>query len=267
MPQAPFPAPHILPCTVEAEEFDAGGEGVAYSDSEPANQGNSNLRAGEGVDIDTAGGVTSVGYTRDGEYLKYSVDASSAGSVSLALRAANPDSATKSLKVYLDGAPAGEIPVNPTGDWNAYQDFAATSPLAVTAGRHIVTIAFEGVGRINLDRLVLSTASPTATPTPTATETLPPIVLPTPTPTSTQPPELQNASLPAIAGAPGAPLDPDLDGRYEDVNGNSRVDFSDVVLLFNNLSTVPATHPTGTFDFNRNGRTDYGDVTTLYNRF
>jgi hypothetical protein len=62
-----------------------------------------------GVDIDTEGGITNVGYTRDGERLEYTVDAANPGSFTLALKAANPDTAAKSVKVYLDGTPAGEI--------------------------------------------------------------------------------------------------------------------------------------------------------------
>ncbi len=69
VPQAPFPAAHTLPCTVEAEQFDLGGDGVAYDDYESGNLGtNTALRPGEGVDLDTQGGITNVGYTRAGEY-------------------------------------------------------------------------------------------------------------------------------------------------------------------------------------------------------
>ncbi len=226
------------------------------------------------MDLDTVGGITNVGYTRDGEYLKYSVDAASAGSFSLALRAANPDPASKAVKVYLDGAPAGQVPVGPTGGWTTYQDFPGSAPIAFPAGRHIVTIGFEGVGRINLDRLAFSGVAPTVTtPTPapttiapTTVATPPPIVLPssTPTATPTVKPELQNATLPALPGATSAPRDADGNGRYEDVNGNGRTDFNDVTLLFNNLNTVVSAYPAQAFDFNGNTRVDYGDVTVLY---
>ena len=270
--QAPFPAAHALPCTVEAEQFDVGGEGVAYHDYEAASLGtNTALRPGEGVDIDTEGGITNVGYTRDGEYTKYSVDAGSAGSFSLALRAANPDPAAKAVKVYLDGAPAGQVSVGPTGGWSIYQDFTCSAPIAFPQGRHVVTIAFEGVSRINLDRLAFSAAAqPVATPTstPTTMTTPPPIGLPslTPTATPTAQPELQNATLSALPGATNPPRDPNGDGRYEDVNGNGRTDFSDVTLLFTNLNSVTGAYPSQTFDFNGNARIDYGDVTVLYGK-
>jgi hypothetical protein len=48
-----FHAVHAVPGTIEAENFDDGGEGVAYHDNEPANQGGA-FRPGEGVDLQAA---------------------------------------------------------------------------------------------------------------------------------------------------------------------------------------------------------------------
>ena len=256
MPQAPFPAARALPRTVEAEHFDAGGSGVAYHDYDAVNQGNSNLRPGEGVDIDTAGGITNIGYTRDGESLATRSTRPPPASFVLTLYAANPDPATKVVKVYLDGAPAGQVPVGPTGGWTTYQGFAGSAPLAFPQGRHVVTIAFEGVNRINLDRLVFSTAAAVRDDDRRAHASWrrpPPVAFPTSTATPTVKPERQNATLPALPGVASAPRDPDNDGRYEDVNGNGRIDFSDVTLLFNNLDTVTDYLPAA-FDFNKNGR-------------
>jgi hypothetical protein len=184
VPEAPYPAEHVLPATIEAEHFDVGGEGVAYHDYEPANLGTERaLRPGEGVDIETAGGATAVCFVRAGEFLNYSVDTTAADNVTLVLRAANPDATTKTVNISLDGVPAGQVPVSPTGGWTDYREFSTTTPLAMPEGRHVVTIAFEGVNRLNFDWLNLSTAvstmTPTPTPTPTATETV------TPTPTAT----------------------------------------------------------------------------------
>ncbi len=170
-PEAPYPAEHVLPCRVEVEHFDAGGEGVAYHDFEPANLGNNNMRAGEGVDIETEGGVTGVCFVRAGEYLNYSVDMTAAGNVTLSLRAANPDAATKPVRIFLDGVPAGEVPIGPTGGWTTYLEFAAPNPLKVPAGRHVVTLAFERAERINFDWLNFAAFVPTVTPTPTPTVT------------------------------------------------------------------------------------------------
>jgi PKD repeat protein len=62
------------------------------------------------------------------------------------------------------------------------------------------------------------------------------------------------------------PRDLDGDGTYEDVNGNGRVDFADVTLLYNALGVCTANAPVAAFDFNGNGRVDFADVVALYGR-
>ena len=63
-----------------------------------------------------------------------------------------------------------------------------------------------------------------------------------------------------VPGASLPPTDPDFDGAFEDVNGNQRRDFADVVMVFNNLNWIAANEPVVRFDFNRNGRIDFADV-------
>jgi PKD repeat protein len=72
-------------------------------------------------------------------------------------------------------------------------------------------------------------------------------------------------SVVAVPGSSLVPTDTDGDGRYEDVNGNGRKDFADVVLFFNQMSWIAANEPLAAFDFNGNGRIDFADVTRLFN--
>ena len=58
--------------------------------------------------------------------------------------------------------------------------------------------------------------------------------------------------------------DPDDDGLYEDINGNDRKDFNDVVVFFKNLEWVPDNEPVECFDFNGNGRIDFDDIVKLF---
>ena len=60
------------------------------------------------------------------------------------------------------------------------------------------------------------------------------------------------------------PGDPDGDGLYEDINGNGRKDFNDVVLLFDYLEWILDNEPVASFDFNQNGRIDFADIVKLY---
>ncbi len=85
---------------------------------------------------------------------------------------------------------------------------------------------------------------------PGPTTTVPPIVLPTPAPI-------------VVPGGTASAGDPNHDGLCEDVNGNGRRDFADVVLLFNRLDWCTA-HAPWAFDFNGNGRVDFADVSRLF---
>ena len=67
-----------------------------------------------------------------------------------------------------------------------------------------------------------------------------------------------------LPGAFGPPSDPDDDGRFEDANGNHRLDFADVVLVFSSLDWIAANAPAGPYDYNGNGRADFADVVTLF---
>jgi len=70
---------------------------------------------------------------------------------------------------------------------------------------------------------------------------------------------------PANVGSGGnSPTNVDGDGHYEDVNGNGRVDYADVELLFRNLESDSASSNARAFDFNQNDRLDFDDVVSLY---
>ena len=68
-----------------------------------------------------------------------------------------------------------------------------------------------------------------------------------------------------VPGGTGVPGDTNGDGICEDVNGNGRKDFADVVLYFNQMSWIAGHEPVPRFDFNRNGRIDFADVVWLFN--
>jgi competence protein ComEC len=69
-----------------------------------------------------------------------------------------------------------------------------------------------------------------------------------------------------LPGASMPPTDPDFDGVFDDLNGNGRRDFADVVMLFNQMTWIAANEPVERFDFNGNGRIDFADVVVCFNR-
>jgi PKD repeat protein len=68
----------------------------------------------------------------------------------------------------------------------------------------------------------------------------------------------------ALPGVSGIPTDTDVDGIYEDMNANGRIDFDDVIAFFENMDWITENEPVSLFDFNGNGRIDFADVVLLY---
>src|SRR5690349_7524108 len=83
-------SPLAVPGILEAENFDLGGEGVAYHDNTPGNQGGQ-YRLNENVDIflsnDPLGGGYIVKNFENGEWLNYTISVPSAGNYAVDIRA------------------------------------------------------------------------------------------------------------------------------------------------------------------------------------
>ena len=125
-PEPPSPytgTPAPLPGTIQAENFDNGGPGVAYVDTTPVNSGG-RYRPAEGVDIETTsdtGGGYNLGYVYPGEWLRYSVNVSTAGVYNLDIRVAVGGSGGV-LHVEVDGENVtGPIAVSNTGGWQTWR--------------------------------------------------------------------------------------------------------------------------------------------------
>ena len=68
---------------------------------------------------------------------------------------------------------------------------------------------------------------------------------------------------PTVTGG-SAPTDPDGDGLYEDLNGNGRLDYEDIEILFSNFDADSVTMNKSAYDFNENGQLDFDDIVDLY---
>jgi len=68
-----------------------------------------------------------------------------------------------------------------------------------------------------------------------------------------------------VPGSAGLPLNVNGDGMFENVNGNGRKDFADVVVYFNQMSWVVSNESVTAFDYNDNGRTDFAVVVRSFN--
>jgi hypothetical protein len=160
-----------IPGLIEAENFDDGGEGIAYHDLSPGNAGGQYRQTD--VDIVTAsdaGGGYTLGYVAGGEWLKYSVSVATAGSYTLEARVASPGSGG-TFHVEVDGVDAtGALAVPNTGGWQSWLTISRGGiPLA--AGPHVLRVVLDTNGATgwwgNLNSLrwtVGGATPPTSTP-------------------------------------------------------------------------------------------------------
>ena len=65
-------SPASIPGTIEAEEYDFGGQGVAYNDKDEENRGEAFRN--DGIDIYKGGSGFVIGYNQSGEWMNYTVD-------------------------------------------------------------------------------------------------------------------------------------------------------------------------------------------------
>ena len=70
---------------------------------------------------------------------------------------------------------------------------------------------------------------------------------------------------PTVTGG-SAPTDTDGDGLYEDLNGNGRLDYEDIEILFSNFDADSVTMNKSAYDFNENGQLDFDDIVDLYQK-
>jgi beta-glucanase (GH16 family) len=127
--QAPYlGSPFVLPTVIEAEDFDIGGEGIAYHDSDPANLGNQ-YRTSEGVDIQTCldvGGGYNLGWVLEGEWLEYTIDVPATGEYPIEFRVAS-SSVGGTFHLEFNGIDrTGDVAVPVTGGWQNWTTISTT---------------------------------------------------------------------------------------------------------------------------------------------
>jgi alpha-L-fucosidase len=143
--------PHTIPGTIEAEDYDIGCPGDAYYDADENNQGRQ-YRPSEGVDIDTcsAGGYT-LGWTRAGEWLAYTVTVSKSAAYRISFYVASAYNSGK-LHLECDGADkTGIISIPNTAGFQNWTIVKKT--IKLDAGQHVVKVVVDG-DLLNLDKMV-----------------------------------------------------------------------------------------------------------------
>lgn len=143
---------------IQAEDFDEGGEGVAYHDTGSGNNGGA-YRTTEDVDItatsDTGGGYK-VGWTVDGEWLEYTIWVTEPGLYNLRLRYATPNSDASVRVVCNDTDVTGAFPMPVTGGYTTW--FTATREVFLDWGRQKLRLEIDS-GDVDFNWIELSPVS------------------------------------------------------------------------------------------------------------
>jgi len=119
--------PAAIPGVIEAVDFDHGGEGVAYHDSQADNI-DGFYRPREGVDIQaSAEGGCGVSWIDSGEWMEYTVDVKQAGTYTLAIRHAGGEG---DVRITFDGVDkTGSLKTTHTANWQDWTDLTAAVTL------------------------------------------------------------------------------------------------------------------------------------------
>lgn len=142
-----------VPGTIEAENFDLGGQGNAYYDSDAQNSGGL-YRAFEGVDIETCsdiGGGYDVGWTQSNEWLVYTISVNDSEIYQINARVSS-DSGGGALHFEIDNTDVtGTINVPSTGGWQTWTDILSKS-FSLAAGIHKLKLFINSAG-FNINKI------------------------------------------------------------------------------------------------------------------
>ena len=131
-----------MPGTIEAEDYDRGGEGVAYHDTEASNIGLA-YRPSEGVDVEGANThAFDVYWITDGEWLEYTFRVETDGVYTITPYVASVPG-FGALRVLVDNRDvSGRRAVGSTGGWQFWSPIEVRD-VALEAGVHVLRIEAE----------------------------------------------------------------------------------------------------------------------------
>jgi probable HAF family extracellular repeat protein len=155
-----------VPGQIEAEDYDVGGEGIAYHDTTPGNQGGAYRTDNVDLAVTTdAGGGYNLGYVVAGEWLTYTVEVGSGGDYEVRARVASRGAGGTFHVEAKNGNVSGPIAVPDTGGWQSWR--TVTVPLRLASGTQALRVVFDtngasgAVANLNWFRVVRAGARPT----------------------------------------------------------------------------------------------------------
>jgi chitinase len=148
-----------IPGTVQAANYDTGGQGVAYNVTSV--NGTANSYRSDGVDLEACtdtGCGDDIGWTAAGQWFKYTVNVATAGTYTVSLRLAAPSAVTGGLHIASSSGAnlSGNINVPATGGWQTWTSVTAT--VTLPAGQQTLTIDQDN-GGWNIHQLTFASST------------------------------------------------------------------------------------------------------------
>ncbi len=154
-------APARIPGLIQAEDFDIGGEGLTYHDTDGVNIPGA-YRPNEGVDIEArSDGGYHVAYVEDGEWLEYTVRVDEGGDYMVTAHVASVDGGGQFRFEF--GTQWTRALVAPrTGDWETLA--AVSKTMRLEAGEQVMRVRIFSGPPFNLDSFLIEKASVAGVP-------------------------------------------------------------------------------------------------------
>ena len=145
-----------IPGIVQAENFDQGGEGFTFHDSDTNDQGDAKYRTdNEGLDLVKGNNGTAIGYTASGEWTEYSVNVVEPGEYSYEATVSNGGSSNGSFTIYLmkgtTKTSLAKVTITPSGGWDTYKTVKGKLTKNLAEGEQI--FRFDSPTSCNIDKV------------------------------------------------------------------------------------------------------------------
>lgn len=149
--------PIDLPGIIQAEDFDKGGDGLSFHDSDSNNEGDATYRAdNEGLDLVKGNNGTAIGYTANNEWTEYSVNVKEPGEYSFEATCSNGSSSNGGFTIStVNGTTVtqvGKVTVTPTGGWDTYKVMTGKLTKNLAEGEQILRFTISGAN-CNIDKV------------------------------------------------------------------------------------------------------------------
>lgn len=161
-----------LPGTVQAENFDDGGAGVAWSDSTAGNLFGVYRLLDPDVGAIAAGGYH-IGALADGEWTEYTVNVPSGGNFTLTYRYSSNTTLSTSFQIYLGATLLTTQTVTSTGGWENYVTSPSINVGNLPTGNGQVLKVLFTRGAFNLDSITFTKCAAPTISTPASRTIIP----------------------------------------------------------------------------------------------